>query len=130
MWTGWRGVLERRGAAALVLGLFVLVGLVVIFAGTLTRATQLEQEAAVRRAEVVAMQEQLAAAEAEVAQTGSAALVEQHARAIGFGTKDEHAFELPASAPSPEPIVPLGSDAGDATSLAPPDAWLELLFGA
>jgi cell division protein FtsB len=122
-------MLERRGAAAIVLGLFILVGLVVIFAGTLTRATQLEQEAAVRRAEVAAMQDQLAAAKAEVDQTSSDALVEQHARALGLGEEDEHAFELPANAPSPEPIVPLGSDAGDATAIAPPDAWLELLFG-
>jgi cell division protein FtsB len=130
MWTGWRGVLERRGAAALVLGLFVAVGLIVIFAGTLTRATELEQLAAVQRASVAAMQEQLDAAQAEVQFLESDELVEQHARALGLGYRGERAFQLPADAPSPEPIVPLGSDTAEVRVAAPLDAWLDLLFGA
>ena len=130
MWTGWRSVLERRGAAALVLGLFVAVGLIVIFAGTLARATELEQLAAIQRANVAAMQEQLAAAQAEVEFLDDDDLVEQHARAFGLGDRGERAFGLPADAPSPEPIVPLGSDRGEVRVVAPLDAWLELLFGA
>ncbi len=130
MWTGWRGVLERRGAAALVLGLFVAVGLIVIFAGTLTRATELEQLAAVQRASVAAMQEQLDAAQAEVQFLESDELVEQHARALGLGYRGERAFQLAADAPSPEPIVPLGSDTAQVRVAAPLDAWLDLLFGA
>ena len=35
-------LLERRGAAAVVFGSFVAIGIVLVFAGTLTRATELD----------------------------------------------------------------------------------------
>ena len=77
--------LERRGAAAIVFGLFVAGGIVFVFAGTLARATELEQEAARARAEVAALEERLAAGNAEVEFLRSDRFLEQQARVVGYG---------------------------------------------
>ena len=122
--------LERRGAAAIVFGLFVAGGIVFVFAGTLARATELEQEAARARAEVAALEERLAAGNAEVEFLRSDRFLEQQARVVGYGERGEQPFRLPEDAPSPEPIVPLGSPADRTVASAPLEAWLELLFGA
>jgi cell division protein FtsB len=124
------GFLERRGAAAIVFGLFVAGGIVFVFAGTLARATELEQEAARARAEVAALEERLAAGNAEVEFLRSDRFLEQQARVVGYGERGEQAFRLPDDAPSPEPIVPLGSRVDRSVASAPLEAWLELLFGA
>ena len=127
---GRSGFFERRGAAAIVFALFVAGGIIFIFAGTLARATELEQEAAIERAEVAALEELLAASEAEVAFIVDDGLLAQQARAGGLGESDEVRFALPPDAPSPEPIVPLGGRADRSVAAAPLEAWLELLFGA
>lgn len=124
------GFLERRGAAAIVFGLFVAGGIVFVFAGTLARATELEQEAARARAEVAALEERLAAGKAEVEFLRSDRFLEQQARIVGYGERGEQPFRLPEDAPPPEPIVPLGSRADRSVASAPLEAWLELLFGA
>jgi hypothetical protein len=121
--------LERRGAAALVLGLFVAGCLVVVFAGTLTRATELDAEAALLAAQVDELRDQYAAGQAELHFIEDDRFVEQQARAIGFGTREEEPFRLPPDAPTPPPIVPLGEDGGVAPPLTPFDAWMRLLFG-
>lgn len=129
MSSGTYGFPQRRGAAALVLGLFVAGGLVIIFAGTLARATELEEQAAIVRAETAALEERLAAGVEEVASLKERELLAQEARAIRWGEEGEIPFSLPGDAPSPEPIVPLGSESSGTAPVAPLDAWLELLFG-
>lgn len=125
-----RGFLERRGAAAIVFGLFVAGGIVFVFAGTLARATELEQDAARARAEVASLEERLAAGNAEVEFLRSDRFLEQQARVVGYGERGEQPFRLPEDAPSPEPIVPLGSRVDRSVASVPLEAWLELLFGA
>jgi cell division protein FtsB len=124
------GFLERRRAAAIVFALFVAGGIVFVFAGALARATELEQEAARARAEVAALEERLAAGNAEVEFLRSDRFLEQQARVVGYGERGELPFRLPDGAPSPEPIVPLGDRTEAVVSGAPLEAWLELLFGA
>jgi cell division protein FtsB len=119
-----------RRAAAVVFALFVAGGLLLVFAGTITRSNDIEAEAARARAEVAALEARVAAGEAEIEFFASDAFVQQQARALGFGERGERRFALPADAPSPVPIVPIGSVDQDSASKAPFEAWMELLFGA
>ena len=121
---------RRRGAAAVVLGLFVAGGVVFVFAGTLTRATEIEAEAARARAEIAALQRRVEAGRAELEFIESDRFVEQQARAGGFGSPGERSFQLPEDAPSPPPVVLLGAAGGRDLPATPFDAWMELLFGA
>jgi cell division protein FtsB len=121
---------ERRGAAALVFGLFVAAGILLLFAGTLARATQLEQQAARAREEIAVLETRLELGRAEVDLMRSDAFVEQQARAAGLGTKAELPFRLPDDAPSPPPITPLGAGAPPPEAGSPFDAWMALLFGS
>jgi hypothetical protein len=122
--------LRRGSAAAIVLGLFVAIGIIVVFAGTLTRATEIEAEAARARAELALLDQRVAAGRAELEFVETDRFVEQQARAAGYGTPDERAFGLPDDAPPAPPVVMLGATAEDAAALSPFDAWMELLFGA
>jgi cell division protein FtsB len=122
--------LRRGSAAALVLGLFVAVGIIVVFAGTLTRATEVEEEAARARAELALLNERVEAGRAEIEFIETDRFVEQQARAAGFGTRGERAFRLPDDAPSPPPVAMLGADAEGVAASSPFEAWMELLFGA
>lgn len=119
-----------RRAAVIVFGLFVAIGLVIVFAGALSRSAQSEAEAARLRLEVGALETAVAAVEAEIAFIEREEFVRQQARREGLGDKraDERAFELPGNAPSPEPIEPIGGSSPIAER-APFDAWMELLFG-
>lgn len=126
----WRGILERRGAAAIVFGLFVAGGVVFVFAGTLARATELEAQAAQARAEVAALEARAEAGRAEIEFIESDAFIEQQARAAGYGLKGEQRFRLPDDAPSAPPIVALGTMSAAASDASPFEAWMELLFGA
>lgn len=121
-----------RRAAVVVFGLFVAIGLVIVFAGALSRSAQSEAEAARLRLEVSALQTAVAAVEAEIAFIESEEFVRQQARREGMGDRDanERPFELPGNAPSPEPIEPIGGSSPAAAKRAPFDAWMELLFGA
>jgi cell division protein FtsB len=126
----WRVFLERRGAAAIVFGLFVAGGVVFVFAGSLARATELEAQAAQARAEVTALEARVAAGRAEVAFLEEDAFVDQQARANGYGEQGEQRFRLPDEAPSPPAIMPLGTSDDDASGTSPLEAWLQLLFGS
>jgi hypothetical protein len=124
------GRLERRGAAAIVLGSFVAGGVVFVFAGTLTRATELEAEAARVRAEVAVLGQREDAGLAELEFIETDRFVEQQARAAGYGRPGEQAFSLPEDAPPPPRVVPLGEAGSMALPSTPFDAWMGLLFGA
>jgi cell division protein FtsB len=123
-----RGFLERRGAAALLLVLFIAGGLIFVFAGTLARATELESEAAAARADVAVLERRVEAGLAEIEFIKSDTFTSQAGRGVGYGEEGETPFRLPADAPPPADIPLLGlggSDAGDLTAL---EAWLRLLF--
>ena len=124
-----RGLLQGRRAAALVFGLFVAAGLVLVFAGTLTRSSDAEATAAQLRAEIAALEERVLEGDRELDFYETEAGMLWRARGLGLGEKGEERIVLPANAPSPEPIVPLGGGRTDAQLRAPFDAWLELLFG-
>jgi hypothetical protein len=121
---------QRWGAAAVVFGLFVVGALIFVFAGTLTRAGELEREAEAARAEVAALEARLAAGQAELEFIKTDAFVRQQARAYAYGRRDETPFSLPADAPSPPPLRPLGSAGLETAAVTPLEAWLALLFGA
>jgi len=123
-------LLRRSSAAAIVLGLFVAAGIVVVFAGALTRATELEEEAARARAEIAALNGRVEAGKAEIDFIESDRFVEQQARAAGFGKQGEHAFRLPDDAPPPTPIGMLGATGEGDAAASPLEAWMELLFDA
>jgi cell division protein FtsB len=124
-----RSALHGRRAAGLVLGLFVAIGLIVVFGSNLSRSTDVESEAARLQAEVDLLREREAAFKAEVEFLESDAFAAQQARLEGFGDDRERRFRLAADAPSPAPIVPIGSEAVEAGGRAPFDAWMDLLFG-
>ena len=119
----------RRALAGLI-GLAVLVGVVVVFSGTLTRSTDTEAQAEQMRAETARIAEQVEAGELELEFVETPDFVDWQARAIGFGQKGEQPFTLPEGAPSPRPIVPIGPQSDGQQTKAPIDAWMELLFGA
>jgi type II secretory pathway pseudopilin PulG len=108
----------------------IAVWLVIVFARAIAdvnRATTLQQSVA---AESAALTQQLAADRRELALVQTDAFQRIQARAYGLGESGERAFSLPADAPSPAPIVPLGSTSTQADSPATPlDAWLMILFG-
>lgn len=122
--------MQRRSAATFALLIVVGLGLVLIFAGTLSRSSDLGGEAAARRAEFAALSQRVADGRAEVEFLETEAFVDQVARSIGWGSRGERAFALSPNAPSPAPIVPLGSEPVGAVEVAPLEAWLELLFGS
>jgi hypothetical protein len=122
--------LDPRGATALVFGAFVATAVVVVFAGTLTRATELERQVALASAAVEELEGRLAAGDVELRFIESDEFVQQQARALGFGERGERAFRLPDDAPSPPPVPVLGEVAGPTLPTTPLDDWMELLFGA
>ncbi len=129
MTTARRGPLQGRRAAAIVFGLFVAVGLVLVFGGTLTRSTDIEARAEQARTEIAALQARVAAGRDEILFFDSDAFVLQQARALRFGENGEKRFALAEDAPPPQAITPLGSRDEDGSAMAPFDAWMELLFG-
>lgn len=125
-----RGPSERRGAAALVFTLLVATAVVLIFTGALTRSTSTEADAERARRELALLEQQRDAGAAEVEFLETSAFVQQMARSIGYGERGEIAFQLEPDAPSPRPIIPLGSERLGEGAQAPFEAWMELLFGA
>ena len=118
-----------RAMAALV-GLGLLVGIIVVFSGALDRSTEVEAKAERIRAETALIQAQVEAGEAEIDFIETDDFVLWQARALDLGMPGEQPFALPADAPEPEPIVPIGPQSEGQESLAPFDAWMEMLFGA
>jgi hypothetical protein len=88
-----------------------LVGawLVIVFAGIVSRADELEATAdqARRARDMLVIQAELV--EDEIEFVRSDAFVRQAAREQGLGEAGERAFRLPDDAPTPAPIVPLGA---------------------
>lgn len=119
----------KRVVAGL-LGLALVVAIVVVFSGTLTRSTDIEAQAEQVRAETARIAAQVEEGERELEFVTSDDFIDWRARAVGFGEKDEQPFTLADDAPSPQPIVPIGPQEGRAAAKAPFDAWMELLFGA
>jgi len=108
----------------------IAVWLVIVFARAIAdvdRATTLQQSVA---DESAALTQQLAADRRELELVQTDAFQRIQARAYGLGESGEQVFSLPADAPSPPAIVPLGSttSANDVPT-TPLDAWLEILFG-
>lgn len=130
MQIGRRGFFERRGAAALVFGLFVAGGLVFVFAGTLAKATDLEAQAAKDRAEIAALEARVEAGWEEVEFLKTDAFIEQQARAVNYGSKAEQGYRLPADAPPAPAITAIGSSIDATMAASPFDDWMKLLFGA
>jgi len=125
-----RGRFQGRRAAAAVFGFFVVAGLVLVFSGTLARSTASEAEAARLQADIAQLEALVEAGAVEIRFLETEASAAWQARIQGYGEPGEKPFELPPSAPSPEPIVPLGGGAREDRARAPIDAWLDLLFGA
>jgi hypothetical protein len=125
-----RAPLHGRRAAIAVFGLFVVLGLVLVFGGSLARSTEIEAEATRLLAETEALKALAAAGEAEISFYETDAFILWQARAHGYGAVGESLIVLPANAPSPEPIVPLGGGVEAVPARTPMDAWLNLLFGA
>ena len=121
-------VIGRRALAAVV-ALAVVVGLVVIFSGSLTRSTDTESRADEARAEFQARQLELEETEAEEEFFKKPEFIAWQARVNGWGEPGEIRFGLPDDAPEPAALTPIGPP-DDVEPMAPFDAWMELLFGA
>jgi hypothetical protein len=120
--------LTRAHVVALVI---LVVGLWVVlsFGRTITAlnsATGREQELTDETALLTA---QLEASHRELELVQTDAFQALQARAFGIGKPGEVNFSLEPGAPSPEPVVPLGSEGNRAAPQTPLDAWLRLLFG-
>ncbi len=76
-----------RRALLVVAGLAVIVGLIVVFSGSLTRSTDIEARAELARTEIAALEDIAAAGQAELAFFGTDAFVRWQARVYGFGDK-------------------------------------------
>lgn len=120
---------RARGYVALALAVLVGAWLVMVFGRSLGELNEATARAAEVRAETVAIEARLEALrrEAELAQTDE--FMAMQARAFGMGRAGELAFALEPGAPSPPPVVPLGSESREAGAATPLDAWLELLLG-
>jgi hypothetical protein len=121
-----------RRALLVVAGLAVIVGLIVVFSGSLTRSTDIEARAELARTEIAALEDIAAAGQAELAFFGTDAFVSWQSRVYGFGDKSagEKRFGLPDNAPPPDSLVPIGPERDSTGAMTPFDAWMELLFGA
>ncbi len=119
------------GLALLVLltGLIV-VAIVIVFSGSLTRSTDVEARAERARAEIAEIEERFAAGEKELAFVQTEDFIRWQARIYGLGEPGEMPFELEADAPPPQPVHPIGPQDAEARAQAPFEAWMELLFGA
>ena len=78
--------------------------------------------------ETAALAAQLEASNRELALVQTEGFQALQARAFGIGKPTEVNFSLEPGAPSPQPLVPLGSEANRAAPQTPLDAWLRLLF--
>ena len=118
-----------RRAFLLVVAVAVVVGVVIVLSGSLTRSTDVEAQADRARAEIAEIEQLHEEGEKELRFVETEDFIRWQATIYGLGEPGERRFVL-EDAPSPEPIVPIGpqDEAGDA--MAPFDAWMELLFGA
>lgn len=111
----------------------IAVWLVFVFAGSIGdigRATARQQQVTT---EANTIQARLDADKRELAIVQTDSFQRLQARAYGMGAAGEIVFSLPADAPSPPPVSPLGASSAAASSATTAqtslDAWLSLLFG-
>jgi hypothetical protein len=107
----------------------VVGGIVVLLGGSLSRSTDVEAQADRARAEIAEIEKLHAAGERELRFVETRDFIRWQATFYGLGEAGERPFVL-EGAPSPEPIVPIGPQDGEGETVAPFDAWMELLFGA
>jgi hypothetical protein len=109
----------------------LLIGIIVVFNATLTRTNDAAGRADQARQALADIQARLDATNAELdfAINHKEAFTRWQAPLAGYGEQGERQFALPADAPSPQPIVPIGPQAVERPPMAPFDAWMELLFG-
>jgi hypothetical protein len=82
--------------------------LVIVFAGIVSRADELEATADQERRTRDMLMIQADLVQKEIDFVRSDAFVQQAARQLGLGERGERAFRLPGDAPTPAPIAPLG----------------------
>jgi cell division protein FtsB len=124
-----RGFRPSRSQVLLVALLLVGFWLVVVFGNALSQLNAAEQREAAMAAEANALQAELDAGRRELALVQTDAFQALQARALGYGESGELAFTLPAGAPPPDHVVPLGVADAPPTMATPLEAWLDLLFG-
>lgn len=112
-------------AALVVVAVWVLLG----FARTITELNSATDRQSALSDENAALVAQLDAGQRELELVQTDGFQALQARAFGIGAPDEIVFSLEPGAPSPEPVVPLGSNPARAVPQTPLDAWLRLLFG-
>ncbi len=103
---------------------------ILVFAGSLTRSVDVGDEAEQALAEIAELTERVETGRAEIDYLDTEEFVDQVARSVGLGARGEKPFALQADAPSPAPVVPLGSLRDDSADQAAFEAWMDLLFGA
>lgn len=125
---GYRARLERRAAGTLLV-LIVAVLLIIVFAGALAEANELNARAAAARQQTLELKLQVEAGRREIVAIQTDAFLSLLARAFGMGDVVEHPFGLRPGAPPPRAIVPLGTTPDPIEASTPLDDWLDLLLG-
>jgi len=118
-----------RRALLLAITLAVVVGVVIVLSGGLTRSTDVEAQAERARAEIAEIEQIYEAGQKELRFVETEEFIRWQARVFGLGEPGERPFRLDEAA-SPEPIVPIGPQDDGGQAKPPFDAWMELLFGA
>lgn len=108
-----------------VIAFWVVLG----FARTMTQLNAATERRVALTAETTALTAQVDAAHRELELIQTDGFQALQARAFAIGAPGEIAFALESGAPSPAPVVPLGSEGAAAEPQTPLDAWLRLLFG-
>lgn len=104
----------------------------IVFANALGDVDRASSRQRAIAAETAQQQARLDADKRELALVQTDAFQRLQARAYGLGAPGEIVFSLPADAPSPASITPLGATDAKPTAAdveTPLDAWLGLLFG-
>lgn len=122
--------LVGRRALAVLAALALVVGIALVFSGTLTRSTDVGAQAAQAQAVVAELEARREAGERELEFVRTEAFVRWQARIEGLGQEGERPFALEPGAPAPEPITPIGPQDDAPRALPPLEAWMELLFGS
>ncbi|MEP7158368.1 MAG: hypothetical protein ABI797_02995 [Chloroflexota bacterium] len=124
-----RGFRPSRSQVLLV-GLLVLgFWLLLTFGRSLAQLNEASQREAAMSAETNALQAELDAGRRELTLVQTDAFQALQARALGYGGNGELVFTLPADAPAPDHLVPLGAAGAPQVKQTPIEAWLDLLFG-
>lgn len=124
-----RGFRPTRSQLLLVGLLVVAFWLVLTFGRSLAQLNEASHREAAMAAETNALQAELDAGRRELMLIQTNAFQALQARALGYGENGELVFTLPADAPPPDHVVPLGAAGAAQARQTPLEAWLDLLFG-